>query len=67
MQKTITVAVDRQIKHKIYGKYITKTTRFSAHDEENSANPGDWVRIIETRPLSKKKRWRLDEIIERAK
>lgn len=67
MQKTITVAVDRQIKHPIYGKFITKTTKYVAHDENNDANIGDLVKIMETRPLSKRKRWRLIEIIERAK
>jgi small subunit ribosomal protein S17 len=67
MDKSITVAVDRQIKHPIYGKFITKTTKYMAHDENNDANIGDLVSIMETRPLSKRKRWRLVEIIERAK
>jgi small subunit ribosomal protein S17 len=67
MDKSITVAVDRQIKHPIYGKFITKTTKYMAHDENNDANIGDLVAIMETRPLSKRKRWRLIEIIERAK
>jgi len=67
MDKTITVAVDRQVKHPIYGKYITKTTKYMAHDEENDANEGDTVRIISTRPLSKRKSWRLVQIVERAK
>jgi len=67
MDKTISVAVDRQIKHPIYGKYITKTTKYMAHDEENTANEGDVVQITSTRPLSKRKSWRLDEILERAK
>lgn len=67
MDKSITVAVDRQIKHPIYGKFITKTTKYMAHDENNDANIGDLVKIMETRPLSKRKRWRLIEIIERAK
>ena len=67
MQKTITVAVDRKEKHPIYGKFVNKTSSFKAHDEENSAGIGDTVRIMETRPLSKDKRWRLAEIIERAK
>jgi small subunit ribosomal protein S17 len=67
MNKSITVAVDRQIKHPIYGKFITKTTKYMTHDENNDANIGDTVRIMETRPLSKNKRWRLIEIIERAK
>lgn len=67
MDKTITVAVDRQIKHPIYGKFITKTTKYMAHDEDNTANEGDTVIIKSTRPLSKRKTWRLDEILERAK
>jgi small subunit ribosomal protein S17 len=67
MDKTITVAVDRQIKHPIYGKFITKTTKYTTHDENNEANEGDVVRIMETRPYSKNKRWRLIEIIEKAK
>ena len=67
MQKTITVAVDRKVKHPIYGKFVNRTTKFKAHDEQNTAGIGDTVRIMETRPLSKDKRWRLVEIIERAK
>lgn len=67
MDKSITVAVERRVKHAIYGKFVTKTTKFMAHDENNECNPGDLVRISETRPLSKNKRWRLVEIIERAK
>jgi small subunit ribosomal protein S17 len=67
MDKSITIAVDRQVKHKIYGKFITKTTKYMAHDEENTANVGDVVRIMETRPLSKRKNWRLIEVVERAK
>ena len=67
MDKSITVAVDRQIKHSIYGKFITKTTKYMAHDENNDANPGDTVLIMSTRPLSKRKSWRLVEILERAK
>lgn len=67
MQKTITIAVNRKVKHPIYGKFIRKTTKFTAHDETNECNIGDTVRIMETRPLSKNKRWRLVEIIERAK
>lgn len=67
MDKTITVAVDRKIKHAIYGKFITKTTKYMAHDEDNEANEGDIVQIMSTRPLSKRKTWRLVEIIERAK
>ena len=67
MDKTITVAVERKVKHPIYGKFINRTTKFKAHDEENTAGIGDVVRIMETRPLSKDKRWRLVEIIEKAK
>lgn len=67
MEKSITVAVERKGKHSIYGKFVAKTTKFMAHDEKNEANEGDIVRISETRPLSKNKRWRLVEIIERAK
>ncbi|PZF70947.1 30S ribosomal protein S17 [Taibaiella soli] len=67
MTKTITVAVERKVKHPIYGKFVKKTTKFHAHDESNTAGIGDVVRIMETRPLSKTKRWRLVEIIEKAK
>jgi small subunit ribosomal protein S17 len=67
MAKTITVAVERKVKHPIYGKFVKKTTKFHAHDEANTAGIGDTVRIMETRPLSKTKRWRLVEIIEKAK
>ncbi|MFN5423358.1 MAG: 30S ribosomal protein S17 [bacterium] len=67
MDKTITVAVERKVKHPLYGKFVKKTTKFHAHDEKNEAKPGDVVRIMETRPLSKTKRWRLVDIIEKAK
>jgi len=67
MQKSIVVAVERRVKHPIYGKFMKKTTKFMAHDEKNECNIGDVVRIMETRPLSKRKRWRLVEIIEKAK
>lgn len=67
MEKTITVAVDRQVKHPIYGKFITKTTKYMAHDENNEAKIGDTVQIMSTRPLSKRKSWRLTEIVEKAK
>jgi len=67
MQKSITVAVRRRFKHPIYGKYITKITKYIAHDEEDTCKMGDTVKITETRPLSKRKKWRLVEIIERAK
>ncbi len=67
MDKTITIAVNRKVKHPLYGKFINKTNKFSAHDETNNCGIGDTVKIMETRPLSKNKRWRLVEIIERAK
>ncbi len=67
MEKSITVAVKRKVKHPIYGKFVNKTTKFVAHDDTNDCNPGDTVKIMETRPLSKTKRWRVVEIIERAK
>ncbi|MFC5625972.1 30S ribosomal protein S17 [Algoriphagus winogradskyi] len=67
MDKSITVLIERRVKHAIYGKFVTKTTKFMAHDETNDCNPGDLVKISETRPLSKNKRWRVVEIIERAK
>jgi small subunit ribosomal protein S17 len=67
MQKSITVAVDRKVKHPIYGKFVNKTTKFMAHDDNNTAGIGDTVRITETRPLSKNKRWRLVEVVEKAK
>lgn len=67
MQKSITVAVERKVKHPIYGKFVRKTTKLTAHDEQNDCNIGDTVKVMETRPLSKNKRWRLVEIVERAK
>ncbi|THU39820.1 30S ribosomal protein S17 [Niastella caeni] len=67
MDKTITVAVERKVKHPIYGKFVKKTTKFHAHDEKNECTIGDTVRIMETRPLSKTKRWRLVEVVEKAK
>ena len=67
MAKTITVAVERKVKHPIYGKFINKTSKFHAHDEKNECNVGDIVRIMETRPLSKIKRWRLVEVVEKVK
>jgi small subunit ribosomal protein S17 len=67
MTKSITVAIDRKVKHPIYGKFMNKTTKFMAHDEKNEAGIGDTVRIMETRPMSKSKRWRLVEIVEKAK
>ncbi len=67
MSKTITVAVERKVKHPMYGKFVKKTTKFHAHDEKDECAPGDVVRIMETRPMSKTKRWRLVEIVEKAK
>jgi small subunit ribosomal protein S17 len=67
MQKSIVVAVKRKVKHPIYGKFVNRTSKFIAHDETNSCKEGDLVKIMETRPLSKLKNWRLVEIIERAK
>jgi small subunit ribosomal protein S17 len=67
MDKSITVVVESRQKHPIYGKFLTKSTKFTAHDEKNECGAGDLVRIMETRPLSKTKNWRLVEIIERAK
>lgn len=67
MDKSIVVQIERKVKHPMYGKFIKKTNKFVAHDEKNDCNIGDTVRIMETRPLSKNKNWRLVEIIERAK
>ena len=67
MQKTISVAVERRVQHKLYKKYFRRTEKFMAHDAENQAREGDKVRIMECRPLSKNKCWRLVEIVERAK
>jgi small subunit ribosomal protein S17 len=67
MAKTITVAVERKVKHPIYGKFVKKTTKFHAHDEKDECTVGDVVKIMETRPLSKTKRWRLVEVVEKAK
>ncbi|KGN84404.1 MULTISPECIES: 30S ribosomal protein S17 [unclassified Porphyromonas] len=67
MDKTVTVAVKWKEKHPIYGKFVNKTKKYHAHDEKNECNIGDTVRIMETRPLSRTKRWRLVNIIERAK
>lgn len=66
-EKTLTVKVERKLKHPIYGKFVKQTKKFHAHDETNNAHVGDTVLIMETRPLSKLKRWRLVEVIERAK
>lgn len=67
MNKTITVAIERKIKHPIYGKFLKKTSKFHAHDEKNECSIGDTVKIMETRPLSKLKRWRLVEVVEKVK
>lgn len=67
MEKSIVVSEVKKVKHPMYGKFVLKTKKYVAHDEQNDCNEGDTVRIMETRPLSKSKRWRLVEIIERAK
>jgi small subunit ribosomal protein S17 len=67
MDKTVVVQIERRMAHPVYGKMMTRTKKLKAHDEENSAKTGDTVRIMETRPLSKDKRWRLVEIVERAR
>ena len=67
MQKSVTVAIERKVKHPIYGKFVKTTNKFMAHDEKNECNIGDTVSIMEVRPLSKNKRWRVVEILERAK
>lgn len=66
MEKTVVVAIERLVKHPLYGKRMKRTTRFPAHDETNDCNEGDLVEIMETRPLSKSKRWRVTRILERA-
>ena len=67
MEKSITVVIERKVKHPKYGKFVKKTSKLVAHDEKNECNEGDTVKIMETRPLSKRKNWRLVEIVERAK
>jgi small subunit ribosomal protein S17 len=67
MDKSIVVAVERKVKHPKYGKFVNKTTKFVAHDEKNECTIGDIVKIMETRPMSKTKRWRLVEVVEKAK
>lgn len=67
MDKSITIAVETKVKHPMYGKFVNKTSKFMAHDEKNDCNIGDTVKIMETRPLSKNKNWRLVEVIERVK
>ncbi|HET7687914.1 MAG: 30S ribosomal protein S17 [Candidatus Macondimonas sp.] len=65
MDKTITVAIERRVKHPLYGKYVTRTSKLHAHDEENTCQEGDLVRVVESRPISKSKSWQLVEIVER--
>ena len=67
MEKTVTVAVEKKVKHPKYGKFVSTTKKFTAHDENNECGVGDTVKIMETRPLSKNKRWRLVEVLEKAK
>lgn len=67
MDKTITVAVERRLQHPVYGKFVKKTIKLAAHDENNTCSEGDVVKVMETRPLSKNKRWRLVEIVEKVK
>tara|TARA_Y100000746_G_scaffold230487_1_gene242173 strand:+ start:342 stop:596 length:255 start_codon:yes stop_codon:yes gene_type:complete len=67
MDKTITVEVQRRVKHPIYGKYVKKTSKLTAHDDQNQCDIGDLVRVMETRPISKNKRWRLTKIVEKVK
>jgi len=67
MAKTVAVAIERRVPHPVYGKMVTRTTKLKAHDEQNSAKAGDTVRIVETRPLSKDKRWRVVEIVDHAR
>lgn len=67
MEKSITVSIEKRVKHPIYKKYFKKTTKFMAHDDKNECGIGDIVKIMETKPLSKNKRWRLVEVVEKAK
>ena len=67
MDKTITVAVKRRVKHPVYGKYISRTSKLMAHDDKNECHEGDTVKVMETRPISRKKRWRLVEVVEKRK
>ena len=67
MDKTITVAVNRRVKHPVYGKYISRTSKLMAHDDKNESHEGDTVKVMETRPISRKKRWRLVEVVEKRK
>lgn len=65
MDKTITVVIERRVKHPLYGKYVTRTSKLHAHDEENTCQEGDLVRVVESRPISKSKSWQLVEVVER--
>jgi small subunit ribosomal protein S17 len=67
MEKTVVVSIERRVQHPVYGKMVRRTKRFKAHDERNEAKTGDTVRIMETRPMSRDKRWRVVEIVERAR
>ena len=67
MEKTVIVGVERRVAHRLYGKQVVQTKKYYAHDEDGQARQGDTVRIVETRPLSKQKRWRLVEVVEKAK
>ncbi len=67
MDKTITIAIERKVKHPLYGKFVKKTSKFHAHDENNECSIGDTVKVMETRPMSKLKRWRLVEVVEKVK
>ena len=67
MDKSIVVAIERKVKHPLYGKFVKQTSRFVAHDEENTCNEGDTVKIMETKPFSKTKKWRVTEVVERAR
>ncbi len=67
MDKTITIAIERKVKHPLYGKFVKKTSKFHAHDEKNECSIGDTVKVMETRPMSKLKRWRLVEVVEKVK
>ena len=67
MDKTVLIRIDRQVRHSVYGKIVKRSSKLAAHDETNDAHVGDTVRVVETRPLSKSKRWRVVEIVERAK
>lgn len=66
MQKTIVVKVSERVRHPLYGKYVTRVARYQAHDETHQARPGDWVRVVESRPLSRHKRWALQAILRKA-